>query len=239
VPRTDIHHRTAPRPESVIPLPAAVLWDMDGTLVDTEEYWHQAEIDLVTAHGGTWTLEQGLELIGGPLTKAAAVLRRAGVPGTDDEIANELIDRMVRQVLDNPPAWRPGARALLNSLSALGVPMALVTASFTELADAVIAALPPGTFGAVVTGEEVSNGKPDPEPYLLAADRLGVDIRRCVAIEDSIPGVTSAQASGAATIAVPLIVEIPPHSGRRILPTLEGVQPSDLAAILAELNHAT
>lgn len=224
---------------SAVPLPEAVLWDMDGTLVDTEEYWLQAEIELVEAHGGSWTYEQGLELIGGPLTKAAAVLREtAGVRGTDEDIANDLIRRMVRQVRSNPPQWRPGVAELLRSLTELEVPMALVTASFTELVEAVMTALPRGTFAAVVTGEEVAKGKPDPEPYLLAADRLGVEITRCVAIEDSLPGVSSAQASGAATIAVPLIVDIPPHPRRRVLPTLTGVRPGDLAAILAELNPA-
>lgn len=230
---TNRDHRPAPRR----PLPAAVLWDMDGTLVDTEPYWLAAEADIVTEHGATWSYEQGLELIGRALVESAAVLREvAGVPGTNEEIAADIVERVVRRVTDEPPAWQPGARETLQALVAAGVPCALVTASYRTLADPIIAMLPPGTFQAVVTGEEVSRGKPDPQPYLLAADRLGVDITRCVAVEDSPPGVAAAQASGAATIAVPFLIDIPAHPRRRVLPTLEGLTVADLAAVLAELN---
>ena len=214
-------------------LPQAVLWDMDGTLVDTEPYWIGAEMELAEEHGGTWTHEQGLQLVGRAITTSARILReQAGVKGTDDEIAARLVGRVADKVRTEGPPWRPGARELLSALVEAGVPCALVTMSYTELASAVVEALPEGIFAAVVTGDEVVQGKPHPEPYLTAADRLGVDITRCVAIEDSPVGVESAEASGAVTVAVPLMIPIPEAPTRTVITTLEGVAPADLAAYM-------
>lgn len=182
-------------------LPAAVLWDMDGTLVDTEPYWIAAETELVTAHGGRWTQEDGLGLVGNALPVSAEILQRAGVDMAVDAIVDALIARVVEQVSVRVP-WCPGAVELLTDLRAAGVPCALVTMSYRPLTVPLLAQAPAGAISAVVTGEEVTRGKPHPEPYLAAADLLGVDIRRCVAFEDSIPGVASALASGARTIAV-------------------------------------
>ncbi len=228
--------RTSPSaglPADARTLPAAVLWDMDGTLVDTEPYWIATETALASEHGGTWTHEQGLQMVGQPITHTAARLQELGVPGTVDEIAVELVRRVAVRIRTDGAPWRPGARALLGALSEAGIPCALVTMSYREMADAVLETVPESTFAAVVTGDEVTHGKPHPEPYLTAARMLEVDIRQCVAIEDSVPGVASAEASGAATIAVPLMVEIPPAPGRSLLRTLEGVSLADLADIAA------
>src|SRR5690606_3250690 len=99
--------------------------------------------------------------------------------------------------------FQPGALELLAQLTAAGVPSAIVTASYRPMVDAVVALTPPGSFAAVVTGDEVARGKPDPLPYLRAAELLGVDPEHCVAIEDSPPGITAALASGARTLGVP------------------------------------
>ncbi|MEE6280808.1 HAD family hydrolase [Georgenia sunbinii] len=225
---------TIPPESAATPLPQAVLWDMDGTLVDTEPYWIGSEIALAEEHGGSWSHEQALRLVGHSITTSARILRdEAGVQGTDDEIATTLVGRVADRVRTDGPPWRPGARELLDALREAGVPCALVTMSYTELAAAVLDTLPAGTFAAVVTGDEVVQGKPHPEPYLTAAARLGVDITACVAIEDSPPGVASAEAAGAATIAVPLMIDIPAAPGRSLLRTLEGVTLDDLATIAA------
>ncbi|MFH5822725.1 HAD family hydrolase [Georgenia sp. AZ-5] len=205
-------------------LPAAVLWDMDGTLVDTEPYWMAAEAALVARHGGTWTHEQALQLVGSDLRAAARTIReQTGIPGTDDDIVAALLERVVASVAEQGAPWRPGALALLAGLREAGVPCALVTMSYTVLAEAIVAAAPAGTFATVVTGDQVARGKPHPEAYLTAAARLGVDVTRCVAVEDSPTGVASALAAGARTVAVPLMLPIGPADGLSRLRSLEGV----------------
>lgn len=204
-------------------LPAAVLWDMDGTLVDTEPYWIAAEYALVEEHGGTWTDEDALALVGNALLTAAAYIReRGGVDLEPAEIVENLLARVIAGVHDHTP-WQPGARELLGALREAGVPCALVTMSYASLAGAVVAQLPEGTFAAVVTGDEVTHGKPHPEPYLLAAQQLGVDARACVAIEDSPTGVASAEAAGCITLAVPHVAEVEAAPGRTIIDSLTDV----------------
>ena len=195
-----------------LPCPAAVLWDMDGTLIDSEPYWMAAETELVEAHGGTWTHEDGIGLVGNALDASALVLRAAGVDLETEAIVDFLVERVRAQVLGRVP-WQKGARGLLSDLVAAGVPSALVTMSFRRLADAVVSGAPPHSFRAVVCGDEVERGKPDPEPYLRAAAAIGVDITRCVAVEDSPTGVASALASGARTIGVRVMVPIERRPG--------------------------
>jgi beta-phosphoglucomutase-like phosphatase (HAD superfamily) len=155
-------------------LPAAVLWDMDGTLVDTEPYWIAAEHDIVEEHGGTWTEELAHQLVGQDLLVAATFIRdNSAVDWSPERIVDEMLGRVIGKVSEHIP-WRPGARELLEALKAEGVPSALVTMSWRSLADAVLGALPEGTFDVVVTGDEVSHGKPHPEPYRAAARLLGV-----------------------------------------------------------------
>lgn len=217
-------------------LPAAVLWDMDGTLVDTEPYWMEAEYALVEEHGGTWSDEHARALVGNPLLVSAEYLREHGGVALDPvAIVERLLGAVVARVRDHVP-WQPGARELLAELSARRVPMALVTMSWTSLAHAVVSRLPAGTFAAVVTGDEVTHGKPHPEPYLTAASRLGVDVRECVAIEDSVTGLRSAEAAGATTVAVPHLVPIPPRSGRVLVPSLTGLDVDSLARIAARAD---
>jgi HAD superfamily hydrolase (TIGR01509 family) len=214
--------------------PAAVLWDMDGTLVDTEPYWIEAEIELSARDGGTWTHEDGLSLVGSNLTDAAEVLRsEAGIVGTDEEIIEDLIGGVILRISARGLPWRPGAAELLAEVRAAGIPCALVTMSYASLADVVIAQLPVGTFDHVITGESVTLGKPHPEPYLLAASLLGVDPTRCVAIEDSHAGVASAEAAGTRVIAVPFMVPIGPAPQRSRVSGLDRVSLADLHRVVA------
>lgn len=214
-------------------LPAAVLWDMDGTLVDTEPYWIEAEHRLVAAHGGRWSDEDGLALVGNSLLVSGQILvDRSGIDLTPKQVVDGLLVQMVERVRARPP-FRPGARELLAECVAARVANALVTMSYAELAAAMTDALPAGTFAAVVTGDAVTLGKPHPEPYLRAAELLGVDSAECVAVEDSPPGVASAEAAGCRVLAVPLHVAIPAAPGRSRVDGFEGVTLALLRRIAA------
>jgi HAD superfamily hydrolase (TIGR01509 family) len=209
-------------------LPTAVLWDLDGTLVDTEPSWIEAEYALVGRHGGQWSDEHAHALVGNPLMVSAEYLiEHGGVDLPADEIVQILSDHVTARIRFGAP-WRPGAIALLEELRALGVPQALVTMSWLPMAQAVVDQLPPGVFGSVVTGDRVRHGKPHPEPYLTALAELGVGAAGAVAIEDSPTGLASAEAAGVQTIAVPHVVAVPLREGRRVVQSLEALGPYDL-----------
>ena len=225
--------------------PAAVLFDMDGTLVDTEPYWIAAEFDIVEMHGGTWSHEHAKALVGSDLLDSGAYIRRhGGVDRTPTEIVEMLLDRVVERIRAEVP-WRPGARELLGSVRGEGVDTALVTMSWKRFSDEVVNCLPSGSFTVSVTGDEVLQGKPHPEPYLLAAERLGVRADECVAIEDSPTGVRSALAAGCRVIGVPHVVDVPaelatlPESIGQLalIPTLDGVGMEDLVRIFDRMGR--
>jgi len=209
-------------------LPAAVLWDMDGTLVNTEPLWMAAETELVESWGGTWTHEDGLTLVGNPIKVSGEILQGRGVGLTVDEIVDFLNTRVAAAVAEHTP-WQPGARELLAAVAEAGVPQALVTSSYRELADPF--ARVAGVFAAVVAGDEVDRPKPDPQPYLLAAERLGVDIADCVVVEDSPAGITSGVASGARVLAVEVFRAIPDIAGLSVTRSLADVSVADLGRI--------
>lgn len=221
----------------------AVLWDMDGTLVDTEPYWIAAEIGLVTEHGGHWDVEKAMGLVGNALDSTAAVLQEAGVKLSVREIVDHLSHSVIAGIRKELP-WRPGARELLAELHGRGVRCALVTMSERNLASEVVNALDGDYFEFLITGDEVENGKPHPEPYLKAVARLRetdpeLTDAHCVAIEDSVPGVASAVASGVATIAVPNAVPLPADGRRTTWPTLAGRTYHDVATVLASRPAST
>lgn len=210
----------------------AVLWDMDGTLVDTEPVWIAAEYELAAKAGATWSDEHAVDLVGRSLLDSGSYIREhMGLDLTPQAIVEELLDRVV-DVVTGGLTWFPGARELLEEQREAGVPAALVTMSYRRLARAVVDALPAGTFGAVVVGDEVSQGKPHPEPYLSAARLLDADPARCVAIEDSRPGVQSAQAAGCHVLAVPNHQGIPDAPRRTVHGSLRSVRLADLQRML-------
>ncbi|MFN3706813.1 HAD family hydrolase [Microcella sp.] len=211
--------------------PAAVLWDMDGTIVDTEPYWMAAEVALVESYGGSWSTEDAMQLVGSGLENSALILQRAGVDLGVQEIIDRLTDEVLSQI-DVAVPWRPGARELIDQLRAAGIPIALVTMSMRRMAVRVADAIGPGTFDVVIGGDDVSHEKPHPEPYLTAAERLGVDIAHCVAIEDSQFGLASAISSGAAAIGAPLHLALQQGPTHVLWPTLEGRTVDDLTAVL-------
>ncbi len=211
---------------------AAVLWDMDGTLIDTEPTWMACEHRLVADHGGTWTDADAQSMIGSDLTDAGRTLRdRGGVNLEPAEIVNLLLDGVIDRLREELP-WRPGALELLTACVEADIPCALVTMSWRRLVDAALVSFPAGVFAATVAGDEVDRGKPYPDPYLAAARALGVDPSRCVAIEDSRTGVASALSAGCATLGVPHVVSLDPAPNLTIAPTLSGVTVDDLRALV-------
>ncbi|MEP6817474.1 MAG: HAD family phosphatase [Marmoricola sp.] len=214
--------------------PAAVLWDMDGTLVDTEPYWMEAEYDLIGAHGGTWSHEHALNLVGNDLVASGRYIREhSGIGLEPSEIVEQLLDRVVDRMGTRVP-WRDGAPELLDSLRDAGVPCALVTMSYRCFVAPMLAALPEDTFDAVVTGDAVSRGKPHPEPYLKAVSLLRLSPAECLAIEDSNTGARSAVAAGCTVLVVPNHVPVLPDDGRVFRDSLVGLTLADLGELRAE-----
>lgn len=215
---------------------------MDGTIVDTEPYWIAAEHALVEAHGGTWSHEQAMQLVGQSLTYSAGILQNAGVDLEAREIIDTLTAEVIRGVQRSVP-WRPGARELLDELHQAGVRCALVTMSEGPLAREIVASLPKPYFEFVVTGDTVAQGKPHPEAYLTAVELLqgsdpALTIDHCVALEDSAPGIAAAVASGVSTVAIPHIVPIPDDPRHATWDSLAGRTVSELVAIAAD-RHGT
>ncbi|MEY3561089.1 MAG: hypothetical protein RL068_241 [Actinomycetota bacterium] len=209
---------------SKLTFPKAVLWDMDGTLVDSEPYWLMSESALASDYGKVWTEDHGHELIGKSLYDSSAILRdRFDI--TDLSI-QQVIDRLTDQVIANLKVklpWRPGALELLMALKQAGVKTALVTMSMRRMALAVVEAIPFQAFDVVVAGDDVTFGKPHPEPYQLAAKLLGLEPQDCIAIEDSVTGLRSAEAAGCLPLGIPNLMELPATGTRVILPTLSGL----------------
>jgi len=211
-----------------------VLWDMDGTLVDTEPYWFAAEYEVVEEFGGTWSDEHAHLLVGSDLLDGAAYIKEhGGVPLEVHEIVRRLEASVARRTLEAIP-WRPGARELLGELFAAGIPSALVTMAWRGSVTPVLEALPDGWMRASVTGDEVppGRGKPQPDPYLRGAELLGLDPRSCIAIEDSRTGAASALAAGCVTVGVPNAVSLDGIDGLILRDTLEALTPADLATLV-------
>ena len=215
----------------------AVLWDMDGLMVDSEPLWTRAEEELATALGGTWDAEVKARIVGTRLDVAVpTILTYFGVDATEERVTTTaawLLHRMVELFTGDDLPLLPGVRTLLASLADEQVPMALVSSSYRVLVDAVLAG-GLGPFALTLAGDEVARGKPAPDPYLLAAQRLGVDVTRCVVLEDSPAGVASGEAAGCAVVAVPSVpgVRMAEAPRRLVVPTLDGVVPADLRALV-------
>jgi len=206
---------------------------MDGTIIDTEPHWMDAETQLIESFGGSWSHQEALSLVGQGLWHSARVLQSRGVTLTEDEIIDHLTDIVMEKLRVGGLPWRPGARELLLELRDEGVRTALVTMSIAKMAHLVAEAIDFEAFEVVVAGDDVEHSKPHPAAYLRATELLGVDPSDCVAIEDSPPGVASASAAGAATIGVPLHVPLLDDGSFTVWPSLAGRTVSDLARVLA------
>ena len=212
------------------PMWEAVFWDLDGTLVHTGPIWMAAERELAAEHGSEWTRDDGLALVGLALTDTGVLVKerlKSDLSGA--EIIDYLVERVAEHLRADVP-WMPGAFELAHAFAEAGVPQALVTMSYDPIAKAVAEHLP---FDAIVTGNSVLNGKPHPEAFLLAAELLGVDPTRTLAIEDSITGVASAAAAGCRVLAIPEAQVVPVGHDRVVHPTLEGLTPATTVSLFA------
>ena len=211
-------------------LPAAVLWDMDGTLVDSEHHWFHGMTALAVEHNIIWTEEDSLGCVGLALLDSADRMRAKGLPLSAPHIVDLLVD-YVADCLSKLIEWRPGAVQVLADLAAAGVPCAMVTMSYRKIAQIVVDGAPAGSFQALVTGDDVQFGKPHPEPYLKAAALLGVDPANCVAIEDSVTGITSAEAAGVRGIVVRGLTAVPAAPQRSFVSDLTLLDLDRLSAV--------
>ncbi|MGY0487593.1 HAD family hydrolase [Streptomyces sp. WG-D5] len=201
----------------------AVLLDMDGTLVDTEGFWWDAEKAVFAELGHTLDEAWRHIVVGGPMTRSAGFLIEAtGADITLPELTVLLNDGFEKRISRSLPLM-PGAARLLAELAAHGVPAALVSASHRRIIDRVLDSIGTHHFRLTVAGDEVSRTKPHPDPYLLAAAGLGAEPARCAVIEDTATGVTSAEAAGCHVVAVPSVAPIEPAPRRTVVHSLEHV----------------
>lgn len=192
--------------------PRAVLFDHDGTLVNTEPLWAVAKRELAQRYGQTWTVEDDHRTLGATVPDAAQILVDRGAPDTVEHITQELA-RHVIEALEGEVPFLPGIRGLLDELAAAGVPAAIVTNALTSVANTTAQGAPE-VLTRIVSNEDVTHAKPHPEPYLTGAHLLGVAPEDCVAIEDSEPGAASAVAAGMTVVVVPGEKPVPPAPGR-------------------------
>lgn len=206
------------------PLPHGLLFDLDGTLLDSEWYWREAEAALLAKHGLVYTDELAEAAIGIPIPLWVTRVRDAFDLDADPvAMENDLVALMVEVTASRPTLWRPGAYELLERAVALGIPTALVTASPKVIADAVMHKAPAGALKVCVAGDMVAAGKPAPDPYLLAAQRVDANPNHCVAFEDSPFGVRSAMAARTHAVAVPFMISIPDFEHVHRLSSLQEV----------------
>ncbi|MBG6137620.1 HAD family hydrolase [Longispora fulva] len=211
---------------------AAVLLDMDGTLLDSEKVWEVALHDLAAHHGGTMTAAARTAMVGASMADSMDILHTdIGRPELDHEYSTDWLESRMVELFSAGVPWRPGAAELIAVLRAQGVPLALVTATRRHLVEVCLDTLGRENFDVVVCGDEVPETKPDPAPYLRAAELLGVDPGRCVAIEDSPTGVASAVAAGCAVLAVPCEVPLA-GLGATVADSLVGVDLPFLRTLL-------
>ena len=199
----------------------AVLFDMDGLTINSEPQWLAAEIELTAPYGYQWNTEDQAFCLGGPLSKVGQYMSDVTGGSKDGEtFRREIINLMVNKI-SQTATFMPGAKELINNLSLVGIPLALVSASPRVIVDAALNHFQPIPFQTTISSDEVTVTKPDPEGYLKAARTLKADIRNCLILEDSATGVAAARASGARVIAVPHLVKIEPDYQTKVVHSLE------------------
>ncbi|MFG3290644.1 HAD family hydrolase [Streptomyces sp. NPDC048179] len=214
----------------------AVLLDMDGTLVDTEGFWWDVEVEIFARLGHTLDDSWRHVVVGGPMTRSAGFLIEAtGAAITLAELS-VLLNNGFEERLDGGLPLMPGARRLLAELYEQQIPTALVSASHRRIIDRVLTGLGTHHFSLSVAGDEVSRTKPHPDPYLLAAAGLGVDPARCAVVEDTATGVAAAEAAGCQVVAVPSVAPIAPAERRTVVTSLEQVDLAFLRGLMTEMR---
>jgi len=207
---------------------------MDGLLVDTERTWFAVETEVMAVLGGPWGHEHQVALLGGSLPRSAQyMLDLSGrTDVTAQDVAQQLLDAMVVHLRRGPIDWMPGAERLLAEVEAAGLARALVSSSARVIVEAVLEAVGREHFDVTVSGDDVTRTKPDPEPYLRAAALLGVAPGSCLALEDSLPGATSARSAGCVTVVVPSVAPVPDDVAHLQVCSLEEIDLSVIAEVI-------
>ena len=213
----------------------AVIFDMDGTLVDTEPHWLSSETELMARFGYTWTPADQANCLGGPIPKVGRIMSElSGNQQSGEYFASELVS-LVLQKFATGIHFMPGAFELLKECKTAGVALALVTASPRELVDSTLALFDEEFFSVSVSKDDVKESKPHPEGYLKAARQLGIPIAECLVLEDSLTGVTAGQRSGAVVVAIPHLNQIPPHPRTVCVDSLSGISLQNLQSFYLEM----
>jgi HAD superfamily hydrolase (TIGR01509 family) len=189
-----------------LPFLEAVILDVDGVLIDSEPFWRQSEIEVFARHGVALTEADCMLTTGMRIDEVTRYWheRKPWRGSPPDELAREILAGVIRRIEDRGRPM-PGLRRTIRLFRLLSLRLALASSSARSLIDAVVARLDIGPhIEAICSAEDEARGKPYPDVYLAAAARLGVPPERCLAVEDSIAGVTAAKAAGMRCIAVPL-----------------------------------
>ncbi|MFI9638157.1 HAD family hydrolase [Nocardia sp. NPDC051929] len=213
------------------PVLRAVLWDLDGTLLDTEKSWLDAVAEYIAVRVGAPPADDYVRLVGSTVSEVLhAMVAACGIQATGHNLraAEQWINQRLVEVYTYPVPWRPGALAALRNTRAAGLRSALVTNTPRTLANIAIHAIGLDYFDASVCGGDVTNGKPAPEPYIRAAELLGVQTDQCVAIEDSPTGAAAAAAAGCGVIVVPCDLPLTTTTPGMIRDSLNSLTISDL-----------
>jgi len=216
----------------------AVLFDMDGTLVDSEKVWDVSLAALYEKLGGEMTPEVRASMIGSVAENTMLIVYTSlGLALDRDAMAesSRWLNDYTAELFDEGLPWCDGARELLDALAAEGTPMALVTNTERALTERALYGIGREYFSATVCGDEVRTGKPAPDPYLRGAELLGLSPEACLAVEDSVTGTTAAERAGCPVLVVPNDVEVPGGSRRRHVGSLAELSPADLRGIHSQL----
>ena len=208
---------------------SAILFDMDGTLIDSEPLWFAAEVEVMAELGAIWEPSDQINCLGGPMERTERYMQARTGNIKPFGYFSERLDFVMEQKLANELEFMPNALELIADCLESGIPLALVTASTGRQMRAVLTKFPSNTFKATISRDDVEKSKPFPDPYLLAAKTIGVDISKCLVFEDSLTGVESGLRSGAQVIGIPHLVEMQPHNNLRLIDSLSDI---DLDQIL-------
>lgn len=212
----------------------AVLFDMDGLLIDSEPVWFEVESVVFARLGAPrpWTHADAAGLVGNQLPESAgAMVTMAMSERPVDQVVDWLVQSMAARLDDGIP-WKPGALRLLGALRDAGVPTGLVSSSYRRLVDTVLRQAPPGSFATSIAGDEVARGKPHPEPYLRALDALGTPATSAVVVEDSPTGATAAEAAGCRVVVVPDLAVLPRQHAWHLVDSLEDLDVGSVRSLL-------